>query len=221
MQTPHWYSNGYICQSCIITHKDLQENVDIKAYRTEEMYNRIMQKFQDDDEMFEEEQINIDEQDEAIPEVPSVDDNDDDEEEYIVVDNSEETGNDDDINEDEIESQSHIGQGDERNFGWQKKCVYNKLQNFHILSSFPFDILHDVFEGLFSYDIPSILIYFIKYNNLTYKKLNKELTNFPYSTHEQKDKPALFIEKKTIKFTRLAGKGMASSLLVKILFTLP
>ena len=44
-----WFQHGYICRSCIITHKDLQENVDIKAYRTEEMYNRIMQKFQDDD----------------------------------------------------------------------------------------------------------------------------------------------------------------------------
>ena len=199
-----WFNSGYICRKCIITHQQLKQNLSTVEQRTEEMYAMVMQKLPDVtlcDDVDEEEMDVIHEPGESNEEI----------EEFLQeVDNE---SQEDDNESEEVHDESQEVDN-ESNYGWLKPCIYNKLMNFHVLQSLPFDILHDCMEGLFSYDVPCILKYYFNKKELTIEALNKSLLNFNYSPDEIKDKPAPFQNK---NFNRLPGKGMASSLLVKIL----
>ena len=206
------FNAGYVCRLCTIQHKQL-EDVDVEyPYRTIDDYNKAITRLQEIGGVNFNSCIEHD-----IEMVDLAEQNSDDEEDEIVNEHSSGHCNNDDQenddHDDEDSGQTYDEQPDSEVFkGWKRKSPYNELKSFSTLNSLPFDALHDVHEGLLSYDIPCILKYFVKKKWFTFEQLNKRLTEFPYS--RDMDKPALFLNK---NFTRLPGKGMASGLLVRIL----
>lgn len=65
--------------------------------------------------------------------------------------------------------------------GIKQKCVWEAIPSFSFISSICFDIMHDLFEGVCSYDLALIirhLIYFKKF--LSLETLNNRIFNFDY-----------------------------------------
>ena len=211
----HFHS-GYVCRLCTIQHNQLGD-VDVEhPFRTIEDYDKAITRL---------EQIRTVDLNTGVQHnIEMVDLNEqdsEDEDENVEEDNMSDQGENDD--RDSGEDSDH-GEDQDREEacddlteteilkGWKRKSPYNDLKSFSSLNSLPMDLLHDLHEGLLSYDVPCILQYFLKNKWFTLEMLNKRLKQFPY--HRNMDKPALFLTK---NFTRLPGKGMASGLLVQIL----
>lgn len=65
--------------------------------------------------------------------------------------------------------------------GIKEECVFNRVPSFHLTSNFVVDPLHDVAEGIASYDMAVILKYFIyeaKFFTLASLNKNIELLNY-------------------------------------------
>ena len=204
------FNSGYICRLCLIDHKDLIAHEGNPARRTEEMYNNVMQRLQEyqssDEEDKDEEREPIAMREEHNPyEEESSGEEDNAGVAEVAIE---------EISDGEAEAEDNSNPEAHSNLGWKKRCEYNKLNNFCSLTAFPFDILHDMLEGVFSYDIPCIIKYYIKKKQFSLNDLNTRLQKFEFSRHEMKDKPVAFLNE---KFTRLPGKGKSSCLLMKIL----
>ena len=205
------FNAGYVCRLCTIQHKELNE-IDVEpVIRDQNMYKTVLSMLKNEEDEEDEHSaddiqfIEIDNDEIACTENdnPITEDT-----EFENVD-SEPEDEDDEENADNAECEART-----QNLGWIKPCPYMALKGFDVLNGFPFDILHDCMEGVFSYDIPIILKWFVKNKKLKLEHLNNRLKSFKFSPQEQKDKPVLFLKP---NFRRLPGKGMASSLLVKIL----
>ena len=213
---------GYVCRLCTIQHKQL-ENVDEKyPCRTIHDYNIAITRLQEIGGVnfnscieHEVETVNPDE----------LQHSDDEEDEFVNEHSSgqcntddEDSADDQDMSADDQDDEDYDEQPEQRDSealkGWKRKSPYNELKSFSTLHSLPLDALHDVHEGLLSYDIPCILKYFVRKRWFNFDELNQRLKDFPYS--RDMDKPAYFLTKNK-QFTRLPGKGMASGLLVQIL----
>ncbi|XP_036342990.1 uncharacterized protein LOC118752243 [Rhagoletis pomonella] len=60
----------------------------------------------------------------------------------------------------------------------------NSLQSFHFVENISFDIMHDLFEGVCSYDICQVLLSLIKEKVLTLETINSKKRLFPYGEME-------------------------------------
>jgi hypothetical protein len=70
-------------------------------------------------------------------------------------------------------------------------CIFNEIPSFHVISNYSVDIMHDVLEGVFLYDMAKIvynLIYVHKLFSLDY--LNSKIKCFNYGNLCNKNKPA-------------------------------
>jgi hypothetical protein len=69
--------------------------------------------------------------------------------------------------------------------GIKEECVFNQLESFKVYENHSVDIMHDLLEGVFPYDLSLILKYFIskgylnalKIGNLTEEITRKHLDN--------------------------------------------
>ena len=217
------FNSGFVCRSCLVTHDQLQDIDKVSTPRTEAHYNMAMAHIQVTNQENTEDSENL----QLCTETEDVEeDEDEDEDDYndrdIYVPNdgpdneADERKENEEINDDILEASQSMEDetAGSDTFGWKKMCPYNSLMHFSSLRSFPFDLMHDFFEGVLSYDIPSILKYYFKSKQITLDTLNERMKNFNFSQDEGKDKPVLFT---TTTLKRLPGKAMANSVLLKIL----
>lgn len=76
--------------------------------------------------------------------------------------------------------------------GIKEPCVWNQINDFHAVCNYSIDLMHDVLEGVCSYDISGILYEFII--NLKYfllETLNNRLQYFNFGFLEVQNKPPL------------------------------
>ena len=71
----------------------------------------------------------------------------------------------------------------------KEKCVFNKINGFHIAQNMSVDFMHDVPEGAAVYTISHILDALIKDKTITLDIINYRINIFSYSEHEKTNKP--------------------------------
>eukprot|EP00088_Acartia_fossae_P057837 TRINITY_DN6750_c0_g1_i3.p1 TRINITY_DN6750_c0_g1~~TRINITY_DN6750_c0_g1_i3.p1 ORF type:complete len:463 (+),score=30.12 TRINITY_DN6750_c0_g1_i3:901-2289(+) len=140
--------------------------------------------------------------------------------------------NDEDTNENEVESpilieyeddddNSDVEEGDhcDMKMGWVRCPPYMQLKSYHPLVALPPCILHDLLEGVLSYDSLMAVKYLVIYNFISIENLNLELKSFPYSQNETQSRPVLL--PKTLqslkKLKKMPGKGYSIATLVRVL----
>ncbi len=74
--------------------------------------------------------------------------------------------------------------------GVKRDCVFTKhLSHFNVLSAYPPDVLHDIFEGVVPVELAQCLALLISKKHFTLESLNKSILQFPYKWEDQKNKP--------------------------------
>lgn len=68
-------------------------------------------------------------------------------------------------------------------FGWKFVCPFIKLNNFHPITNYSCDLMHDIFEGVARYDIALILKYIIyDHKIINLRTMNKLKQEFDYGS---------------------------------------
>jgi len=75
-------------------------------------------------------------------------------------------------------------------FGVKRQCALTKrLKYFHVLSGYPPDLLHDLFEGIVPLELALCLDLLIKKKYFTLLQLNDLIHQFPYKWTDKSDSP--------------------------------
>lgn len=88
-------------------------------------------------------------------------------------------------------------------FGVKRQCAFTeKLSNFHVLSGYPPDLLHNVFEGIVPVELALCFDVFIKKKYVTVSDINLAIQHFPFKwtdkTNSPKSVPLSFGTRKSI-----------------------
>lgn len=88
-------------------------------------------------------------------------------------------------------------------YGVKRQCALTaKLKYFHVLSGYPPDVLHDLFEGVVPLEIALCLRLFIHNKYFTLEELNKCIKEFPYKWSDKTNAPQLvpvnFAQRKSV-----------------------
>lgn len=67
-------------------------------------------------------------------------------------------------------------------FGIKEYCIFNELSDFHIYKNVTCDIMHDLFEGIYRYEMPKIISYFIREKYFTLSTLNSKIKYYTYDS---------------------------------------
>lgn len=81
--------------------------------------------------------------------------------------------------------------------GVKKKCLFNDLQNFHILDNCCVDVMHDIYEGIIPVFIHAYFDLIVKRNISTAKKLLQLCRDYNYQHTWKKYKPSSIKLEKT------------------------
>ena len=74
--------------------------------------------------------------------------------------------------------------------GVKRQCVLTEnLKYFSVLSGYPPDVLHNLFEGIVPREMALCLQVFIKSKYITFEELNKSIKTFPYKWSDKTDAP--------------------------------
>ena len=132
------FSRGYFCRFCHIRHDQLSDCIHDYTvqgphrYWTENEYDDIVRKFDQDSEDFNE-TLNPEQIEAQLLNEEDTEDEENDEVENFVSDSE----------EDEERENTN-----DSNLGLKSKCVFNCLNNFHACKSLPPDCMHDFMEGI-------------------------------------------------------------------------
>lgn len=75
-------------------------------------------------------------------------------------------------------------------YGVKRHCPLTKnLKHFNVLSGYPPDVMHDLFEGIVPRELALCLQVFIKNKYFTLDELNKAIQMFPYKWSDKTDAP--------------------------------
>ncbi len=75
-------------------------------------------------------------------------------------------------------------------FGVKKECVFSThLAHFHVLSGYPPDVMHDVFEGVVPFELKHCLSMLLSKKYFTFEFLNECVVNFPYKWTDKTNSP--------------------------------
>lgn len=75
-------------------------------------------------------------------------------------------------------------------FGVKRQCALtDKLKYFHVLSGYPPDLLHDLFEGIVPLELALCLNVLIKKKYFKFIRLNDLIRQFPYKWTDKADSP--------------------------------
>lgn len=75
--------------------------------------------------------------------------------------------------------------------GVRQSCPLNHLQNFHCVTNYNLDVMHDMLEGVCPYEVKLLLNQFIFVDQLiTLAELNQRIKSFHYSFNDKKNKPS-------------------------------
>jgi hypothetical protein len=64
--------------------------------------------------------------------------------------------------------------------GVHERCVFNEIPSFNVCENYSFDIMHDLLEGVFHYDLAQIFKYLFSKKFLTLETLNDCRSTFDY-----------------------------------------
>ncbi|XP_026823800.1 uncharacterized protein LOC105276340 [Ooceraea biroi] len=73
--------------------------------------------------------------------------------------------------------------------GIKEECIWNDLDHFHVYVTMNCDIMHDLFEGVYRYDMALIIQHFIENKYFSFTTLNSRIKYFPYNNFEQNKPP--------------------------------
>lgn len=69
--------------------------------------------------------------------------------------------------------------------GINSECVFNEIEDFHILENSALDIMHDIYEGVCGYDLSQILLhYIVNLKFFTLEDLNDRVGAFDFDVSE-------------------------------------
>ena len=188
---------GYVCRFCVINYKEIPEYV-LSQYPhrwTKERYDELALDLSPPEEsILELLEIEDDDDDEEIQDMDGDDlDKDEDAEDYAI--DSDEEYEEEQVAVEEVGVRGRI----------REKCIFNELNSFHAVTSFPPDIFHDLLEGGVSQDCMGYVRVLELENSNMIKNINDRIINLPISIGT----PALLIDvRKTKKSENLPGKGM-------------
>ena len=94
------------------------------------------------------------------------------------------------------------------NFGVKSKCVFNKLESFHCITSMPPDSMHDLMEGVLPQDLLGIIRILILKQWFSLENYNKALKTLKYSPRESANKPQEVPSSNKTK--KLSGKATSN-----------
>lgn len=95
-----------------------------------------------------------------------------------------------DDHDDSVEAVALRRNGDPET-GVRTFCPLNSLQNFHCVTNYNFDVMHDMLEGVCPYEVKLLLNQFIFSEQFfTLPELNQRLRSFHYSFTDKKNKPS-------------------------------
>ena len=78
--------------------------------------------------------------------------------------------------------------------GLHEKCIFNNIENFHIIENQSIDIMHDIFESVANYTIGNVLQAMLYRDKLfTLEMLNHRIETFNYGKIKSSDKPRRII----------------------------
>lgn len=78
--------------------------------------------------------------------------------------------------------------------GVKRQCVLTeKLNYFHVLSGYPPDLLHDLFEGIIPLEVALCLNLFIQKKYLTLPEINNSIKYFPFKWSDKTNCPKLLL----------------------------
>lgn len=91
----------------------------------------------------------------------------------------------------------------EKQFGIKEFCIWNNLNNFHIYENYALDIMHDLYEGVYRYDMALIINELINNNFITLEILNERIKYFTYDDFENIPPPVKLdhLKKRCIVFS--------------------
>lgn len=73
--------------------------------------------------------------------------------------------------------------------GIKEFCIWHKLNNFHLYENLTCDIMHDLYEGMFRYDMALIISALISKNFFNLDNLNSRLKYYTYENFEKNIPP--------------------------------
>lgn len=80
---------------------------------------------------------------------------------------------------------NHVNQ---KSFNVKEYCIWNDLNSFHVYRNHSVDLMHDLYEGVYRYDMALIVKSLIQQNMFSLLTLNNRVKYFEYDEHE-KNKP--------------------------------
>lgn len=70
-------------------------------------------------------------------------------------------------------------------YGFKCQCSLNQLKYFHVIHGLPFDIAHDVLEGLLPEVIGEAICSLVSDGHINLDTINERMVNFPYADSEK------------------------------------
>lgn len=102
-------------------------------------------------------------------------------------------------------------------FGVKRECVFTKtLSHFHVVSGFPPDIAHDIFEGIVPVELAYCLGSMISKRLFTLDDLNKAILAFPYKWSDKTNKPHIVPQSLLVRKT-IGGNAHENWSLLRLL----
>lgn len=66
-----------------------------------------------------------------------------------------------------------------------ENSIFNSVQHFHVLENFSVDIMHDLYVGVFHYNMCSIILFFLDSDVFNLETLNNRKDSFQYGESEK------------------------------------
>lgn len=77
-------------------------------------------------------------------------------------------------------------------YGFKGQCSLNQLQHFHVIHGLPFDIAHDILEGLVPEVIGNVICSLVFDGHINLETINERILSFPFAESEKNNKPQPF-----------------------------
>lgn len=75
-------------------------------------------------------------------------------------------------------------------FGIKEKCLFNELENFHIITNPTVDVMHDFLEGVVPYELNLFFKFLLSKPKVTLESLNNKIQSFNFGYLERKNFPS-------------------------------
>ena len=76
-------------------------------------------------------------------------------------------------------------------YGIKRWLILGDIDDYSVVNGVPYDIMHDLLEGLFPHELSLLLNHCIESNYFTIVQLNEHICNFDYGYSESSNKPSL------------------------------